>query len=125
MFRSAFAMAAVALFTTAASAQPLTVIHQAPRKPVPGKPPLLVLLHGFGANEKDLLPMAARLDPRFAVASPRAPFEVRTGSYSWMNGNGEDALENARRTVLECIDQIVACALVPEVDLEAVVEEGH
>src|SRR5438874_2643959 len=50
----------------------------------------------------------ARLDPRFAVASPRAPFEVRTGSYSWMNGNGEDALENAQRTVLECIDQIVA-----------------
>src|SRR5438046_1375043 len=85
-----------------AAAPPLTVIHQAPRKPAPGKPPLLVLLHGFGANEKDLLPMAARLDPRFAVASPRAPFEVRTGSYSWMNGNGEDALENARRTVLEC-----------------------
>jgi hypothetical protein len=52
-----------------AAAQPLTVVHQAPRKPAPGKPPMLVLLHGFGANERDLLPMAARLDPRLAVTS--------------------------------------------------------
>ena len=33
-----------------AVAQPLTVVHQAPRKPAPGKPPLLVLLHGVGLN---------------------------------------------------------------------------
>jgi phospholipase/carboxylesterase len=90
------------------STSPLTVVHQAPRKPEPGKPPLLVLLHGFGADEKDLLPMAARLDPRLAVASPRAPFQVREGSYSWMNGNTETDLDNARRTVLECIEQVVA-----------------
>ena len=95
----------------AISADGLVVIHQAPRRPEPGrKPPMLVLLHGLGANEKDLLPMAARLDPRLAIASPRAPFEVRAGSYSWMNGNSEDALQTARRTVLECIDQVAAAA---------------
>ena len=89
-----------------AAAQPLTVVHQPPRKPGPGKPPLLVLLHGFGANEQDLLPIAARLDPRFAVASPRAPYQVRPGSYSWMNGNTPAELDHARRIVIECIDQV-------------------
>jgi phospholipase/carboxylesterase len=89
-----------------AAAQPLTVAHQAPRKPAPGKPPLLVLLHGFGANEQDLLPMAARLDPRLAVASLRGPYQIRPGSYSWMNGNTADELDNARRMIIECIDQV-------------------
>ena len=49
-----------------AAPPPLIVIHQAPRKPGPDKPPLLVLLHGYGADEKDLLPMVVRLDPRLA-----------------------------------------------------------
>ena len=85
--------------------QPLTIVHQLPRKPGPGKPPLLVLLHGFGANERDLLPMAARLDPRLAVASLRGPYEIRPGSYSWVNGNSADELDNAQRMVIECIDR--------------------
>ena len=89
-----------------AAAQPLTVVHQAPRKPAPGKPPMLVLLHGFGANERDLLPMAARLDPRLAVASIRGPYQIRPGSYAWVNGNTADELDNARRMVIECIDQV-------------------
>jgi len=89
-----------------AAAQPLTVVHQAPRKPAPGKPPLLVLLHGFGANEQDLLPMAARLDPRLAVASLRGPYQIRPGSYSWVNGNSAEELDNSRRMVIECIDQV-------------------
>src|SRR5262245_40672640 len=103
---SLVAAAACALQPPVRAAEPpLTVIHQAPRKPGPGKPPLLGLLHGFGANEKDLLPVAARLDPRVAIASPRAPYEIRPGMYSWLNGNSEAELEKARRTVTECIDQ--------------------
>ena len=89
-----------------AVAQPLTIVHHAPRKPAPGKPPMLVLLHGFGANEQDLLPMAARLDPRLAVASLRGPYQIRPGSYSWVNGDTADELDNARRMVIECIDQL-------------------
>lgn len=89
-----------------AVAQTLTAVHQAPRKPAPGRPPLLVLLHGFGANEHDLLPMAKRLDPRLAVASFRGPYEIRPGGYSWVNGNTADELDNARRMVIECIDQV-------------------
>lgn len=44
-----------------------------PRRRAVGPPPLLVLLHGIGADENDLLPLAARLDPRFRVVSVRAP----------------------------------------------------
>ena len=93
-----------------AAPRPLTVIHQAPRKPGPGKPPLIVLLHGYGADEKDLLPMVVRLDPQLAIASLRAPVRIREGSYSWLNGNSEADLDEARRTVLECIDQSVTTA---------------
>ena len=42
----------VAYRPVGAAAPPLTVVHQAPRKPAPGKPPMLVLLHGFGANSR-------------------------------------------------------------------------
>ena len=96
----------VAYRPVGAVAQPLTVVHHAPRKPSPGKPPLLVLLHGFGANEQDLLPVAARLDPHLAVASLRGPYQIRLGSYAWVNENTGGELDNARRMVIECIDQV-------------------
>jgi phospholipase/carboxylesterase len=38
-----------------------------------GKPPLLVLLHGIGADENDLFPVGPLLDPRLKVVSLRAP----------------------------------------------------
>lgn len=44
--------------------------------------PLLVLLHGYGTDERDLLPVAAQLPPMFTVASVRAPFEMGAG-YTW------------------------------------------
>ena len=91
-----------------AAAQPLTVIHRPPRKPEAGrKPPLVVLLHGHGADERDLLPMIPRLDPRVAAASPRAPFQIGRDSYSWTNGNGAADIDAAKKTVLECIEQVV------------------
>lgn len=90
-----------------AAAPPLTAFIQPPRKPGPGKPPLLVLLHGHGADEMDLVPMVARLDPRLTVASLRAPVQIGDGRYSWMNGNSEADLEEARRAVLETVDQVV------------------
>ena len=45
-------------------------------------PPLLVLLHGIGADEHDLLPLADTVDPRFVVASLRAPHPY-FGGYAW------------------------------------------
>ena len=52
----------------------MRLVHRAipPRSPS-ASPPLLVLLHGIGADEEDLLPLAPLLDPRFLVISARAP----------------------------------------------------
>src|SRR4029077_1141603 len=99
--------AAIAQLQVEAATEPVIVVHQAPRQPAPAKPPLLVLLHGHGADEKDLLPMVARLDPRLSIASLRAPIPIRQGGYSWLRGNTDADLDDARRAVLECIEQIV------------------
>ncbi len=45
--------------------------------------PLLVLLHGRGSHEHDLLTLVPLLPPRFVVASLRAPLELAPGSYTW------------------------------------------
>ncbi len=46
---------------------------------------LLVLHHGRGADERDLLPLAEVLDPhrRLHVVSPRAPLSPPGGGYHW------------------------------------------
>jgi phospholipase/carboxylesterase len=53
------------------------------RETAPGRrPPLLVLLHGIGADENDLFPLAWQLDPRLTVVSLRAP-RAYHGGYAW------------------------------------------
>jgi phospholipase/carboxylesterase len=49
------------------------------------KPPLLVFLHGVGADERDLLPLAAHLDPRLLCVSLRAPHAYPVMGYSWFD----------------------------------------
>lgn len=49
------------------------------------KSPALILLHGRGTNEDDLLGLAEYLDPRFFVVSARAPYRFEEGhaGYTW------------------------------------------
>jgi phospholipase/carboxylesterase len=55
------------------------------RQQIDGRPPpLLVLLHGIGADENDLFPLAQRLDPRFTVVSLRAPHRYHQG-WAWFH----------------------------------------
>jgi phospholipase/carboxylesterase len=53
-----------------------------PRAPS-AAPPLVVLLHGIGADEQDLLPLAPHLDPRLHVISARAPHEAEPMGHRW------------------------------------------
>lgn len=52
--------------------------------------PLLVFLHGFGADERDLLPIASMLPEQFIVMSVRAPLELGFGGYAWFPLSSQD-----------------------------------
>jgi len=61
----------------------MLLVHRAiPARSPSARPPLLVLLHGIGADEDDLLPLVPSLDPRFLVVSARAPDPEPPG-YRW------------------------------------------
>ena len=45
--------------------------------------PTLILLHGRGANEEDLLGLVPSLDARMLCIAARAPFEFSFGGYTW------------------------------------------
>src|SRR5690349_8842275 len=66
-------------------ALPLAYLEYGPRQSVPEgeKPPLLLMLHGVGANERDLFPLAPELDPRLQILSLRAPLTRGPNSYAW------------------------------------------
>jgi phospholipase/carboxylesterase len=47
------------------------------------RPPLLILLHGRGADENDLFALGPAIDSRFAIAAVRAPLTTDEGGYTW------------------------------------------
>ncbi|BDG10744.1 methyltransferase domain-containing protein [Anaeromyxobacter paludicola] len=62
----------------------MVLVHRSIPPRVPSeRPPLLVLLHGIGADEEDLLPLVPSLDPRFHVVSVRAPHLAEPMGYRW------------------------------------------
>ncbi len=62
---------------------PLHTAVREPRIAGSGVPPLLVMLHGYGSDEADLLGLADFLDPRLRVLSFRAPIPLDMGGYAW------------------------------------------
>jgi phospholipase/carboxylesterase len=61
-------------------------LHVPPRAPSPsGRAPALVVLHGFGSNEQDLVGLARAFDPRIDVHCLRAPIALGGGSFAWFN----------------------------------------
>lgn len=47
------------------------------------KPPVIILMHGVGSNEKDLFSFANQLPDSFLVISLRAPITLSKDSYAW------------------------------------------
>ncbi|MGY3565713.1 phospholipase/carboxylesterase [Sinomonas sp. RB5] len=73
--------------------------------------PLLVLLHGYGSNEADLMGLAPYVPAQFAVASLRAPQELAPGAYQWFplmaaQDFTMDAVEAATEYVLAWLDDV-------------------
>src|SRR5579884_3424899 len=62
----------------------LSLIHRTlPARQGDGPHPALLLLHGRGTDENDLLPMALELDPRLFAISARAPLSFPYGGHAW------------------------------------------
>jgi phospholipase/carboxylesterase len=72
------------------------IVRQPSVSPAAGEEPnhLLILLHGYGSNEEDLMGLASYLDPRFRIVSIRAPDALDQGGYCWFPlGVGPEGLE--------------------------------
>ena len=78
---------------------PLTFLKR-PSMPGTPRPWLLVLMHGVGSNERDLIGLAEHIPPRFYVVSLRAPYRMGPGSFSWfdfsMEPNGARTIDEAQ-----------------------------
>ncbi len=88
-----------------------------PPKTKSTKPPLLILLHGYGSNEQDLFSFAEELPGELLIISARAPLSMGFGSYAWYtihfdatDGKFSDIPEaiNARETIARFIDEVIA-----------------
>ena len=69
----------------------LSLVHEvmAPEQ-ASEKPPLLIMLHGFGSHEQDLFSMAPMLNTKFMIVSARAPLTLPWGGFSWYEINFEE-----------------------------------
>lgn len=91
-----------------------TSIKTIERKPrvVAEQPPLLLLLHGYGSNERDLFAFAGELDPRFYVVSARAHLALPWGGYAWYHLGGQPGQllpdPATRREAVELLERFVA-----------------
>ena len=69
---------------------PLSLAHLL-REPAAGAlpdgalPPLLLLLHGVGSNERSMASLAPAFDPRFLVVSARSPLVLGPDAFAWFH----------------------------------------
>lgn len=66
----------------------LSLVHLM-RPPVPGtnaegvRPPMLILMHGVGSNERSMAQLAPAFDPRLVVVSLRSPLTLGSNAFGW------------------------------------------
>jgi phospholipase/carboxylesterase len=80
------------------------------------RPPLLILLHGVGSNERDLFELAPLLDERLLILSARGPLERGQGGYAWFEVTftpggptiNPAQAETSRQALIGFIDEAVA-----------------
>lgn len=80
------------------------------------KPPVIIMLHGFGSDENDLFSFASELPAEYSIISLKAPIPMQPYGNAWYNiyfdnSNGkfsddEQAIAS-RELVSVCIDEIV------------------
>lgn len=80
----------LSLFAALAQAQPvlqtdLSLSYLAQAGAEPKAHPMVIFLHGYGANEEDLFELRERLFPDFTYLSVRAPMPLGEGAYQWFS----------------------------------------
>lgn len=89
---------------------------QKPKVQTDSKPPLLLLLHGYGSNEEDLFSFAPELPEHYFIISAKAPLAMQPYGNAWYTihwdatdgkwSDDEEALE-ARELIVKFIDEAV------------------
>jgi phospholipase/carboxylesterase len=82
-----------------------------------GKPPAIIMLHGFGSDENDLFSFASELPSEYAIISLRAPLQMQPFGNAWYTiyfdvnndkfSDDEEAIES-RELVVKCLDEIIS-----------------
>ncbi|MEA2415701.1 MAG: phospholipase/carboxylesterase [Thermoanaerobaculia bacterium] len=97
------------------------VLNVPSRKRDDAEMPLVIVMHGRGADANDLADIAPMLDDGYRFVFPNAPkkFEPMPGysfGYSWFDGwpPEGDSIVNSRETLLALIDELVERYPTPE-----------
>jgi len=98
----------------------LNAIELPPR--APGLSRTLILLHGYGADERDLLPIAHAIDPRLRAVSLQGPIALGGPMRAWFNLGQDargritfdpDAARAAVRSATAAVEEIAATSPRP------------
>ena len=85
------------------------------RQPVPAKArKCVILLHGVGGNELNMVDLATRIDQDTLVVFPRGPLSISAGQFAWFRvaftANGpsivEAEAEDSRRRMIGFVEQL-------------------
>src|SRR5438132_3823543 len=94
---------------------------------VPGKSErTLLLLHGTGGNEHDLIPLGRHLDPEAAILSPRGKvLENGMPRFFRRLAEGVFDLEDLTKRTHELADFVIAAAQRYKIDMKNIVAVGY
>jgi phospholipase/carboxylesterase len=92
----------------------LLPLHHALRPGAAPDSPLVILMHGLGSDEQDLLGLGAELSDSATICALRAPHHYEMGGYSWFpvewDASGirvdQDAAKNSLETLLKTLEHL-------------------
>jgi phospholipase/carboxylesterase len=86
----------------------------------------LLLLHGTGGNERDLIPLGRELDPSASLLSPRGKV-LENGNPRFFRRLAEGVfdLEDLTRRTHELADFVIAAAQFYQIDMKNIVAVGY
>jgi phospholipase/carboxylesterase len=86
----------------------------------------LLLLHGTGGNERDLIPLGRELDPNASLLSPRGKvLENGMARFFRRLAEGVFDLEDLRKRTHELADFVIAAGQRYEIDMKKIVAVGY